>query len=90
MSGNNRNRSPETTNTSDLGTFGRCCELPLEKMTADQKRAYEFTVKERGECLGNGRRLLEHSLLIRWGRLRRSMSHKEPFVATIDTAYSYF
>ena len=34
---------------SDFGTFGRYRELPIEKMTVDQKRAYEFTMKERGQ-----------------------------------------
>jgi 4-carboxymuconolactone decarboxylase len=38
--------------TSDFGTFGRYTELPLDKMTADQKTAYEFTVKQRGEVPG--------------------------------------
>lgn len=33
---------------SDFGTFGRYAEIPLERMTAEQKRAYEFTVKMRG------------------------------------------
>jgi 4-carboxymuconolactone decarboxylase len=37
---------------SDFGTFGRYTELPLDKMTPDQKKAYEFTVKERGEVPG--------------------------------------
>jgi 4-carboxymuconolactone decarboxylase len=38
--------------SSDFGTFGRYTELPLDKMTPDQKNAYEFTVKERGEVPG--------------------------------------
>jgi 4-carboxymuconolactone decarboxylase len=38
--------------SSDFGTFGRYTELPLDKMTPDQKKAYEFTVKERGEVPG--------------------------------------
>ncbi len=33
--------------TSDFGTFGRYTEIPLDKMSPDQKKAYEFTVKER-------------------------------------------
>src|SRR2546426_8665020 len=32
---------------SDFGTFGRYTEIPLEKMSPDQKKAYDFTVKER-------------------------------------------
>ena len=38
---------------SDFGTFGRYTELPLDKMTPDQKKAFEFTVKERGEVPGH-------------------------------------
>jgi 4-carboxymuconolactone decarboxylase len=37
---------------SDFGTFGRYTELPFDKMTADQKAAYEFAVKRRGEVPG--------------------------------------
>ena len=36
----------------DFGTFGRYTELQLDEMTADQKRAYEFTVGQRGEVPG--------------------------------------
>ena len=64
MSGHNRTRSPETTHTSDFGTFGRYCELPLEKMTADQKRAYEFTMKERGQVPGPYKIFLQNPKLI--------------------------
>ena len=64
MSSDNRTRSPETTNTSDFGTFGRYCELPLEKMTADQKRAYEFTMKERGQVPGPYKIFLQNPKLI--------------------------
>ncbi len=38
--------------TSDFGTFGRYRELPLDKMTADQKKAYDFTMKLRGQVPG--------------------------------------
>ena len=50
-----KHRLPDTedmSTTSDFGTFGRYGELPLDSMTADQKRAYEFTVKERGQVPG--------------------------------------
>jgi 4-carboxymuconolactone decarboxylase len=40
------------TSDSDLGTFGRYSELPFDRMTADQKKAYDFTVKERGQVPG--------------------------------------
>jgi 4-carboxymuconolactone decarboxylase len=39
-------------NTSDFGTFGRYSELPFDRMTSDQKRAYDFTVKARGQVPG--------------------------------------
>jgi len=38
--------------TSDFGTFGRYSELPFGSTTADQKKAYEFTVKERAQVPG--------------------------------------
>ena len=38
--------------TSDLGTWGRYTDIPVEKMTADQKKAYEFTMKSRGQVPG--------------------------------------
>jgi|ERR1700685_1573628 4-carboxymuconolactone decarboxylase len=38
--------------TSDFGLFGRYSELPYDRMTADQKKAYDFTVKERGQVPG--------------------------------------
>jgi 4-carboxymuconolactone decarboxylase len=50
--------------TSDFGTFGRYTELPLDKMTADQKRAYEFTVKQRGEVPGPYKIWLQNPKLI--------------------------
>jgi hypothetical protein len=37
---------------SDFGTFGRYTELQLDEMTADQRKAYEFTVGRRGEVPG--------------------------------------
>src|SRR4029077_9812668 len=48
----NSNWRRSMSGTSDFGTFGRYTELPLDKMTAEQKRAYEFTVKQRGEVPG--------------------------------------
>jgi hypothetical protein len=36
----------------DFGTFGRYNELPIEQMTAEQKAAYDFTVKLRGQVPG--------------------------------------
>ena len=49
---------------SDFGTFGRYRELPIEKMTADQKMAYEFTMKERGQVPGPYKIFLQNPKLI--------------------------
>jgi 4-carboxymuconolactone decarboxylase len=49
---------------SDFGTFGRYRELPLERMTPDQKRAYEFTMKERGQVPGPYKIFLQNPKLI--------------------------
>ena len=38
--------------TTPFGTFGRYTEIPLEKMTPEQKQAYDLTVKERGQVPG--------------------------------------
>ena len=37
---------------SDFGTWGRYEEIPLDKMTPDQKRVYQLTMKERGQVPG--------------------------------------
>lgn len=37
---------------SDFGTWGRYKEIPLDKMTPDQKRVYQLTMKERGQVPG--------------------------------------
>ena len=37
---------------SDFGTFGRYEETPVDKMPADMKEAYDFTVKLRGQVPG--------------------------------------
>ena len=50
--------------TSDFGTFGRYTELSLDEMTADQKRVYEFTVKQRGEVPGPYKIWLQNPKLI--------------------------
>jgi hypothetical protein len=34
---------------SDFGTFGRYKELSLEEMTAEQRKAYDFTMRQRGQ-----------------------------------------
>jgi 4-carboxymuconolactone decarboxylase len=50
--------------TSDFGTWGRYTEIPLEKMTADQKTAYEFTMKNRGQVPGPYKIWLQNSKLM--------------------------
>jgi 4-carboxymuconolactone decarboxylase len=37
---------------SDFGTWGRYKEIPLDKMTPEQKRVYQLTMKERGQVPG--------------------------------------
>jgi 4-carboxymuconolactone decarboxylase len=37
---------------SDFGTWGRYKEIPLDKMTPDQRRVYQLTMKERGQVPG--------------------------------------
>jgi 4-carboxymuconolactone decarboxylase len=36
----------------DFGTFGRYQELLAEEMSPSQKKAYEYTMKERGQVPG--------------------------------------
>jgi 4-carboxymuconolactone decarboxylase len=49
---------------SDFGTFGRYTELPFDKMTADQKRAYGLTMKMRGQVPGPYKIWLQNPKLI--------------------------
>jgi len=49
---------------SDFGTFGRYRELSLERMTADQKKAYEFTMNDRGQVPGPYKIFLQNPKLI--------------------------
>ena len=49
---------------SDFGTFGRYRELPIEKMTADQKIPNGFTMKERGQVPGPYKIFLQNPKLI--------------------------
>jgi 4-carboxymuconolactone decarboxylase len=36
----------------DHPTFGRYAEIPLEQMTAEQRRGYEYVMRERNRCPG--------------------------------------
>jgi 4-carboxymuconolactone decarboxylase len=51
-------------NTSDFGTFGRYRELALDEMNDDQKKAYEFTMKHRGQIPGPYKIWLQNPKLI--------------------------
>src|ERR1700723_3585929 len=48
----------------DFGTWGRYKEIPLDKMTPDQKRIYQFTMKERGQVPGPYKIWLQNPKLI--------------------------
>jgi 4-carboxymuconolactone decarboxylase len=36
----------------DHPTFGRYAEIPLDQMTAEQRRGYEYVIRERNRCPG--------------------------------------
>ena len=48
---------------SDFGTFGRYTELQLDEMTADQRKAYEFTVGQRREVPGTYKAWLQNPVV---------------------------
>jgi hypothetical protein len=48
----------------DFGTFGRYQELLVEEMSSSQKKAYEYTMKERGQVLGPYKIWLQNPKLI--------------------------
>ncbi len=48
---------------SDFGTFGRYNELPFDDMTADQKKAYNFTMRLRGQVPGPHKIWVENAKL---------------------------
>jgi 4-carboxymuconolactone decarboxylase len=49
---------------SPFGTFGRYTEIPLDQMTPEQRTAYDFEVKERGEVPGPHKIWLQNSKLL--------------------------
>jgi 4-carboxymuconolactone decarboxylase len=49
---------------TDFGTWGRYTEIPVEKMTPDQKKAYEFALKNRGQVPGPYKIWLQNPKLI--------------------------
>ena len=48
----------------DFGTFGRYQETPLDQMTPEVRRAYDYTVKVRGQVPGPYKIWLENTKLI--------------------------
>src|SRR6201985_3168979 len=50
--------------TSDFGTFGRYTEIPVDQMTPEQKKGYEYVVKERGEAPGPYKIILQNPNLL--------------------------
>ncbi len=48
---------------SDFGTFGRYTEIPLDQMTLEQRRAYDNTVKARGQVPGPYKIWLQNEML---------------------------
>ena len=48
----------------DFGTFGRYQELLVEEMSPSQKKAYEYTMKERGQVPGPYKIWLQNPKLI--------------------------
>jgi 4-carboxymuconolactone decarboxylase len=50
--------------TSDFGTWGRYTEIPLDKMTAGQKKAYELAMKDRGQVPGPDKLWLQNPKLM--------------------------
>ena len=49
---------------SDFGTFGRYKELSLEEMTAEQRKAYDFTMRQCGQVPGPYKIWLQNPNLI--------------------------
>jgi 4-carboxymuconolactone decarboxylase len=51
---------PEERRKPDLPTFGRYAEIPLDQMTAEQRRGYEYVMRERNRCPGPYKILVEN------------------------------
>src|ERR1700688_4420337 len=47
-----------------FGTFGRYTEIPVDKMTPEQQKGYEYVVKERGEAPGPYKIILQNPNLL--------------------------
>src|ERR1700689_3014355 len=47
-----------------FGTFGRYTEIPVDQMTPEQKKGYEYVVKERGEAPGPYKIILQNPNLL--------------------------
>jgi 4-carboxymuconolactone decarboxylase len=76
----------------DHPTFGRYAEIPLEQMTAEQRRGYEYVMRERNRCPGPYKIWLENppvmDLMVPLGafyRDRSSLNDNERDIATVVT-----
>ena len=49
---------------SDFGTWGRYKELSFEEITAEQRKAYDFTMRQRGQAPGPYKIWLQNPKLI--------------------------
>jgi 4-carboxymuconolactone decarboxylase len=47
-------------NMADKPTFGRYTEIPLDQMSAEQRKAYEYVMNERDACIGPYKIWVEH------------------------------
>ena len=47
-----------------FGTFGRYTEISVDQMTPEQKKGYEYVVKERGEAPGPYKIILQNPNLL--------------------------
>src|SRR5580704_12647421 len=77
---------------ADQPTFGRYAEIPLDQMTADQRRGFENVIRARNRCPGPYKIWLENppvmELLVPLGayyRNQTSLSDNELDIATVVT-----
>jgi 4-carboxymuconolactone decarboxylase len=57
-------REKEMSDKITFGTFGRYTEIPVDQMNPEQKKGYEYVVKERGEAPGPYKIILENPNLL--------------------------
>jgi 4-carboxymuconolactone decarboxylase len=75
---------------SDHPTFGRYAEIPLDQMTAEQRRGYEYVIRERNTCPGPYKIWVENppimDLMVPLGafyRKQSSLNDSEREIATV-------